>query len=96
MKIDVSRIAKLANLLLSLAQKNILNRQLEDTINHINRLKEIDTSKVEETNQVNNLFNIWRDDEVKPSLPQEKALMNAKRTHKGFFVVPVILEEVAT
>ena len=96
MKIDLSRIAKLANLTLSPAEKNSLNKQLEDILEYINSLNKIDTSKVEETNEVNNLLNIWREDEVRPSLSQEEALMNAIRTYNGFFVVNAILEGVAT
>lgn len=93
MKIDIAHTAKLANLPLSESEKNKMTKQLEETLEYIGRLKEIDTSNVEGTNEVNNLVNVWREDEVKPSLSQEKALMNAKNTYNGFFVVPVILEE---
>lgn len=93
MQIDITHIAKLANLPLDESEKNKLKKQLEETLEYVGRLKEIDTSKVEGTNEVNNLVNVWREDEVGTSLSQEKALMNAKRTYKGFFVVPVILEE---
>jgi aspartyl-tRNA(Asn)/glutamyl-tRNA(Gln) amidotransferase subunit C len=94
MKINVSRVARLANLPLSSPEKNSLNKQLEETLEYVNRLNVIDTSKVEETNEVNNLVNIWREDEVKPSLSQKEALMNARHIHNGFFVVPFILAEV--
>jgi aspartyl-tRNA(Asn)/glutamyl-tRNA(Gln) amidotransferase subunit C len=93
MKIDITHIAKLANLPLTDSEKNKLEKQLEETLEYVDHLKEIDTSKVEGTNEVNNLVNVWREDEVRPSLSQEKALMNAKRTYKKFFVVPAILEE---
>ena len=94
MKINVSNVARLANLPLPTAEKNSLKKQLEATLEYVNRLNEIDTSKVEETNEVNNLVNIWREDKVKPSLPQKQALMNASHTYNGFFVVPSILAEV--
>lgn len=93
MKIDIDHIAKLANIPLSDIEKKLLKSQLEKTLEHVDRLKEINTSEVEETNEVNNLVNVCREDEVKKSLPQEKALMNAKNTYNGFFVVPAILEE---
>lgn len=96
MKINVPHIAKLANLPLSSAEENSLHKQLEATLDHINELNKINTSEIKETNEVNNLFNICREDEVKPSLSQNQALMNAKHTHNGFFIVPYILEEVAT
>ena len=95
MKINISRVAMLASLTIPTDEKDSLDKQLEATLEHVNRLKKIDT-KAEETNQVNNLENIWREDVVKPSLSQEEALMNAKNTYNGFFVVPVILAEVAS
>ncbi len=93
MKIDISHVAKLANLPISAKEKKSLAEQLEETLKHVERLKEIDTASIAETNEVNNLVNVWRDDKVIPSLSQESALMNAKKTYKGFFVVPAILEE---
>lgn len=93
MKIDIAHLGKLANIPLSDNEKKLLKSQLEQTLVHVDRLKEIDTTKVQGTNEVNNLINVWREDEVKESLTQEEALKNAKNTHKGFFVVPAILEE---
>ena len=37
--------------------------------------------------------NVLRDDEVRPSLPQERALANAPEQADGFFRVPRILED---
>ncbi|HEX7042346.1 MAG TPA: Asp-tRNA(Asn)/Glu-tRNA(Gln) amidotransferase subunit GatC [Patescibacteria group bacterium] len=92
-KININHIAKLANIPLGDSEKEKLEKQLEETLKHVERLNEIDTSKVEGTNEVTGLKNVWREDEVTPSLFQAEALMNAKKVHKGFFVVPVILEE---
>jgi aspartyl-tRNA(Asn)/glutamyl-tRNA(Gln) amidotransferase subunit C len=93
MKINVPHVAKLANLELSSEETKELGRQLEKTLDHVDRLKEIDTTHVEGTNEVTSLKNVFREDEVVPSLSQAKALLNAKQTYNGFFVVPVILEE---
>ncbi len=93
MKIDISHLAKLANLPISEAEKKLLAKQLEETLKHVERLKEINTDKAKETNEVNNLKNVWREDEVRPSLSQEKALMNAPQIYNGFFVVPGIMGE---
>jgi len=93
MKINVKHIAKLANLPISEKKLNKFEAQLEQTIEHVDRLQEIDTSKVSETNDITGLLNVMREDIVTPSLSQEEALSNAKKTHNGFFVVPVIIEE---
>ncbi len=93
MKIDISHLSKLANLKIDETEKESLSNQLNSTLEHIEHLKEIDTSGIEGTNEVTSLKNIWREDEIKPSLSQQEALMNAANKYKGFFVVPAILEE---
>ena len=93
MKIDVSHVAKLANLPLTDSEKKKFEKQLEETISYINQLNQIDTSGVEPTSQVNGLENVTREDEPAPSLSQEAALKNAKNKHNGFFKVPAIFEE---
>lgn len=92
MKIDVSHVAKLANLPLSDAEKKKFEKQLSETLDYVKQLEEIDTKGVEPTSQVTGLENVTREDEVTPSLSQEEALSNAKSTHNGFFKVPAILE----
>ena len=93
MKINVHHIAKLANLPLTVAEEKKLKKELEATLEHVEHLNEIDTSKVEGTNEVTEAINVMRFDEVKPSLSQKEALQNAKKVYNGFFVVPVIIEE---
>lgn len=92
-KIDINHIAHLAELPIPEEKKKVLEEQLETTLAHVERLNKLDTLKVDETNTVTNLSNVTREDIVEPSLSQEEALQNAKHTHNGFFVVPVILEE---
>ena len=92
MKIDVSHVAKLANLPLTDEEKKKFEAQLEETIAYVDQLSEIPTEKTPPTNQVTGLENVLREDKVKPSLTQEQALNNAKKTHNGFFVVPAILD----
>ena len=93
MKINVLHIAKLANLQISKKEKEKFEKQLIETLNYIDKLNSIDTSNIDPTNQVTNLKNIFREDEIKPSLSQEEALKNAKSTQNGLFKVKAILEE---
>lgn len=93
MKIDVGHVAKLANLPLTNAEKKKFEGQLSETLDYVAQLEEIDTKNSEPTSQVTGLENVFREDEVKPSLSQEEALKNAKSTHNGFFKVPAIFEE---
>lgn len=92
-KININHVAKLANLPIAQEKLKKLETQLETTIEHVDRLAEIDTSHITGTNEVTNLSNVTRDDIVEPSLSQEEALQNASKTYNGFFVVPVIIEE---
>ncbi len=92
MKINVSHIAKLANLPLKPEEKEKFEKQLEQTLQYIDNLKEIDTAGKQPTNQVTGLENVFKDDEVTTSLSQEDVLKNAKSTHNGLFKVKAILE----
>ncbi len=92
MKFDVSRVAKLANLILSPQEQKKFEKQLEETVKHIKSLKEVNTNGFEPTSQVTGLENVLREDEVRPSLSQEEALSNAKSVHNGFFKVKGILQ----
>ncbi|NPA33178.1 MAG: Asp-tRNA(Asn)/Glu-tRNA(Gln) amidotransferase subunit GatC, partial [Aquificae bacterium] len=66
-------------------------RQMGDILNFIDILKELDTSDVEPYIQPFKETPM-RDDEVRPSLPREKVLMNAPESEDGFFVVPRVVE----
>ena len=90
--IDIDKIAKLANMSPSPALKKKLESQLEATLEHIKSLEDIDTSHIVGTNEVTNLANVTREDVVTPSLTQHEALMNAKNTYNGFFVVDAVLQ----
>lgn len=93
MKINVSHVAKLANLPISPSEKEKFEKQLDETIEYIKGLDEVDTKKIEPTSQVTGLENITRDDVSKPSLTQEEALSNTNLKHNGFFKVDQVLEQ---
>ena len=93
MKINIKHIAKLANIPLKPEEEEKLEKQLDVTLEHAERLKEIDTESVGITSQVTGLENVMREDVAAPSLSQKKALANAKVTYNGFFRVKGILEQ---
>lgn len=92
MKIDVSQVAKLANLPLTNEEKEKFEKQLAETLDYVAQLEEIDTEGIEPTSQVTGLENVTREDELKPSLSQDDALKNTKSKHNGLFKVPAVLE----
>jgi len=90
---EVEHVAKLARLELSEDEKGTFTRQLSAILTYMNQLKTLDTRGVEPTMTVLPTENVLRDDEVRPSLPQERALANAPEQADGFFRVPRILED---
>jgi aspartyl-tRNA(Asn)/glutamyl-tRNA(Gln) amidotransferase subunit C len=93
MKINVSHVAKLANLPLNLMEKEKFEKQLSEILNYVDKLKEVDTKNVETTSQVTVLENATREDKAVPSLTQEEALSGTKNQHNGLFKVKAILAE---
>lgn len=93
MKINVSHVAKLANLSLTKEEKEKFEQQLSSILSYIEKLNEVDTSAIEPTSQVTGLENVTREDEPKPSLSQEEVLSNTSSKHNGLFKVKAIFEE---
>ena len=91
MKIDVTHVAKLANIPLNPQEKEKFEKQLGQIITYIEKLNEVDTKNVEPTSQVTGLENVTQEDEDRPSLSQEEALSNTKSQHNGLFKVRAIL-----
>ena len=90
---EVEQVAKLARLELSEDEKGTFARQLSAILSYMDQLKTLDTGGVEPTVTVLPTDNVFRDDQVRPSLPQETALANAPDQADGFFRVPRILED---
>ncbi len=90
-KADVERLANLAKLKFTEEEKRKLTGQLAQIIAYVEKLKELDLDDVPSTSHVLDLKNIMREDEVKPWLTQEEALMNAPAKHGGFFSVPKVI-----
>jgi aspartyl-tRNA(Asn)/glutamyl-tRNA(Gln) amidotransferase subunit C len=92
-KQEVEKVAKLARLEVSPAEKEAFANQLSQILTHVETLKQYDTDGIEPTATVLGQVNIFRDDVIRPSLPVEKALTNAPEREADGFSVPRILEE---
>ena len=92
MKLDVTHVAKLANLPLSEEEIKVFGKQLDETLSYIDQLAEIDTKNVKPTSHVTGLENVTRKDVAAESLTQKQALSNAKRQHEGFIEVGGLLD----
>lgn len=90
-KKDVEHIAKLANLEFTDAEKETLTHEMNEILQHIEKLNALDTSNVEPLSQVIETNNVFREDEVKPSIPTEEALKNAPEKTEEHFKVPKVI-----
>jgi len=105
---DVTYVAALANLELSGEERSALLRDLNSILDYVDRLNELDTSKVEPMAQVSDRYGVdgskqgserfayaSREDVVeglRRSLTQEVALENAPDADGTFFRVPKVIE----
>ena len=92
MKMDIEKVARLARLELSDEEKETFGNQLEQILNYMEQLNQIDTTGVEPTSHAIPISNVFRDDEVKPSHPQEEVLATAPDEEASHFKVPRIIE----
>jgi aspartyl-tRNA(Asn)/glutamyl-tRNA(Gln) amidotransferase subunit C len=90
---EVEHVARLARLELTGDEKLTFTRQLSSILTYMDQLKTVDTTGVEPTATVLPVTNVFREDEVQPSLSQEQAVANAPDQSGGFFRVPRILED---
>jgi aspartyl-tRNA(Asn)/glutamyl-tRNA(Gln) amidotransferase subunit C len=88
---QVMRIAQLARLDLAAEESAAMAAQLTRILDYIGQLNRLDTSAVEPTTHPIELGDVFREDEVLPSLPTELALANAPATDGAFFIVPRVI-----
>lgn len=93
MKIDVKKVAKLANLPLSDSEEEKYSVQLSKILEYIDQLNKVNTDNVEPTYNVSGLSNIMRSDEIKESLNQEEVTKNGSDVKEGMFVTKGVFEE---
>jgi len=93
MDIDqVRKVAKLARLDLSEADLATMATQLSAILSYVDQLSELNTDGVEPMAHPLPLKNVFRPDELRPSLPVDEALRNAPSRSGDFFAVPAILD----
>ncbi len=92
MKMDIEKVAKLARLELSEEEKVTFGNQLEQILTYMEQLNRLDTTGVEPTSHAIPIHNAFREDETKPSFPQEEVLGISPDQEDGHFRVPRIIE----
>lgn len=90
---DVEHVALLARLNLDEAEVARYTHELNDILEHINKLNELEVENVKPTSHVIPIQNVFRKDKVSPPLSQSDALANAPDAADGGFRVPRVVEE---
>jgi aspartyl-tRNA(Asn)/glutamyl-tRNA(Gln) amidotransferase subunit C len=88
---DVERVAALARLALTDAEKTLYLRQLTRILDYARQVAELDTRDVPPTASILDEVPLHRLDEIRPSLEHEAALANAPDAAAGLFRVPRVL-----
>ncbi|GAK59437.1 glutamyl-tRNA(gln) amidotransferase subunit C [Candidatus Vecturithrix granuli] len=89
---DVRYVAKLARLQLDSAQIHKMSEIFNDILTYMDTLNHVDTTDVLPTSHVVKMESVFRNDEIKESLPLEEALQNAPDRVGAFYRVPKIIE----
>src|SRR3954466_15113106 len=89
---QVRKVARLARLELPEPDLARMQQQLSAILDYIDQLKELNTDGVEPLAHPLPVQNVFRVNELRPSLPVEEALRNAPARAGDFFAVPAILD----
>ena len=89
---QVRHVAKLARLKCSDQEIALFTSQLGDILDYVEQLQQLDTEDVEPLAHCLPVNNIFREDDIKPSLTNDQALANAPSRDGEFFAVPKVLD----
>jgi aspartyl-tRNA(Asn)/glutamyl-tRNA(Gln) amidotransferase subunit C len=90
---EVEKVSHLARLQFNDAELDQLTIELSAILGYVEQLKMLDTEEVAPMAHALDVHNVFRADELKPSLPREEALANAPKSDGECYLVPAVLGE---
>ena len=90
---EVAHLAKLARLAVTDEELDVFAGQLDQILDAVAKVGEVADQDIPPTSHAVPLTNVFRADEVRPSLSQQQALSGAPAAEEGRFRVPRILGE---
>ncbi len=87
----VLHIAELAHLKLRDDEIEKFQKELNQILEYVEKLNEIDTSKIEPLSHPLPVINVFREDKVEKSITSEEALKNSPDATEEFFKVPKVI-----
>lgn len=91
-RLQVDHVARLAHLGLRADEIEDLAAELSGVLDHVNRLREVNTDGVEATAHAAGLVSVMREDACVPSWAPTLVLANAPRAAEQQFVVRAVLD----
>ena len=92
-KEDLATVAHLSRLSIAKSEEDALMKDLNDIVAYVDKLSDLDTTDISPTTYALPMENVFREDEPRPSISREDALMNAPQAEENYFKVPRVLEE---
>jgi aspartyl-tRNA(Asn)/glutamyl-tRNA(Gln) amidotransferase subunit C len=90
--LDVAYVARLARINLTEDEAKIFQKQLDDVLKYVEKLRQLDVTGIDAAAHALPVFNVFRDDAPRDCFTAEQALSNAPRQANGLFVVPKVVE----
>jgi aspartyl-tRNA(Asn)/glutamyl-tRNA(Gln) amidotransferase subunit C len=90
---DIEKVALLARLQLDESELGTMTDQLAKIVEYVDLLSEVNTDGVEPMAHAIEVANVFREDEIRPSLAREDALANAPHHDDRGYLVPAVLGE---
>lgn len=89
---EIEYIANLSRIVLNDDEKKMFKEQLTHILDYIKKLNELNTEAVEPMAYATDIKNVFRKEELTPSLPRQEILNLSPSNVNGFFKVPKVIE----
>jgi aspartyl-tRNA(Asn)/glutamyl-tRNA(Gln) amidotransferase subunit C len=90
--LDVAYVARLARINLTEDEAKIFQRQLDDVLKYVEKLRQLDVTGIDAATHALPVFNVFREDAPGDWFTADQALSNAPRQTSGLFIVPKVVE----
>ena len=90
--LDVAYVARLARINLTEDEEKTFQKQLEDVLKYVEKLRQLDVTGIDATAHTLPVFNVFREDAPRDWFTAQQALTNAPRQANGLFIVPKVME----
>ena len=90
--LDVAYVARLARINLTEDQSKTFQKQLDDVLKYVEKLRRLDVTGIDAAAHALPAFNVFREDAPRDWFTAKQALSNAPRQANGLFVVPKVVE----